>query len=92
VTVLKVELKRKFKPMPCVLCNYILRISDHPSFTDICNSMLPGKFRKNILMINEKFNVRMTRKIIYSFQQSIKDFKSLRHVTLVVHGVIEMYS
>ena len=33
--------------------NYIIKILDHPGFTEVRNSTVPGKFGKNISIIND---------------------------------------
>ena len=53
--------------MSRVPSNYIIKILDHPSFTEVSNSKVPGKFGKNISMINDKFIFWMTGKVIYFF-------------------------
>ena len=55
MTLLKSRANRKFKPMSRVPSNYIIKILDHRSFTEVSNNKVPGKFGKNISMINDKF-------------------------------------
>ena len=41
--------------MSSVPSNYSIKILYHPSFTEVSNSKMPGKFGKNISMINSNF-------------------------------------
>jgi len=59
---------KKFNPMSCVLRNYIIKILDHPRFTEISNSKVPGKLIKNISMITDKIIFVITDKISQCLQ------------------------
>ena len=56
---------RKFKLLTSVLSNRIIKTLEYPSFNETSNSKVPGKFGKNILLINSKFIFWMTGKIVY---------------------------
>ena len=63
---------KKFNPMSCVLRNYIIKILDHPRFTEISNSKVPGKLIKNISMITDKIIFVMTE--LKCIPRYLKDF------------------